>query len=191
MIHDISDIERTLRLSDDITHHGISDKLPEFRCEIWDDFSFFSLTHLSIRIIPPGFYDRIFESSASLSLKVIIGKESDNIRDGSSLWIVHECETAIAEIVLDTWAEYLTSKEFYHDIRRISDYHLLLIVIGCFEHIESHRSSEVSRVEVYEVISSCARDISDELFREVSVWVEYREPTSLTYVLTCHRREDR
>ncbi len=129
MIHDIDDIKCTLRLSDDVSHHGIRDKLPKFRSKIWDNLTLFSFTHLCIGIVPPRFYDRIFECGTAFSLEIFIRKETDQIRNSSSLRIVHQRETPISKIILYSRSKYLVSKKFYHDIRRICDDHLFFIII--------------------------------------------------------------
>lgn len=140
MVHDMLDIESGFGLPHDITHERIGDKLPKFRGKIWDDLSFLPFSHLGISIIPPRTYDGILESGASFALEVVIREEADEICDGSTLWIIEEGETSIAEIVLDTRTKYLISKKFDHDIGRITDDHLFLIFTIGFQEIETHRT---------------------------------------------------
>lgn len=165
--------------------------MSEFRSKIGDDFSLFSISHFGIGIVPPGSYDCVFECRPSFPLEVIIGEESYEVSDRSTLRVVHERETSISEIVLDTRAKDLTSKKLYHDIGGVGDDHLFFIIVSGFEHIESHRTREISWVKIDDIVSSRLRYISDELFREVTVGVEYRESLPTAYVLTGHDREDR
>ena len=102
MVHDMLDIESRFGLPNDITHERIGDELPKFRSKIWDNLSFLPFSHLGIGIIPPRTYDGILESGATFALEVVIREEADEIRDGTTLWIIEESQTTITEVVLDS-----------------------------------------------------------------------------------------
>ncbi len=186
MIHDITNIEGTLCLTDNIAHHGICDELSKFRCEIWDNLSLLTFPHLCIRIVPPCLHDSILQRRATFSLEVLIREEADQIGDSSSLWIIHKREASIAEIILNTRTEDLISEEFNHNVCCIGNDHLFLIVIRSLEHIESHRTSKISRIKIDNIISSFARNVSDKFFREISVGIENRKSLSAADILACH-----
>ena len=114
--------------------------MPEFCRKVGDNLSLLTFPHLRIGIIPPRLHDGILEGRTALSLEVVIREETYEVCDRTSLGIIHEGETSIAEIVLNSRAEYFVSEEFDHDIGRIGDNHLLLIFTIGFEEIESHRT---------------------------------------------------
>lgn len=191
MIHDIDDIKCALRLSDDVSHHRIRDKLTKFRSKIRDNFPFFSFTHLCIGIVPPRFYDRIFECGSAFSLEIFIGKETNQIRNSSSLRIVHQRETPISKIILYSRSKYFVSKKLDHDIRRICNDHLFFIIIRCFEHIESHRTTQISRIKIHEIIRSTFWYKREKIFYEITMGIYHRDSGTICEVLTSHHLDNR
>ena len=191
LIHDARDIKCTFCLTDNIAHESIRDELPEFRCKVGDDLPLLTFPHLGIGIVPPGFHDRILERRAALSLEVVIGEEAYEVSDRTSLWVVHEGETSIAEIILNTRTEYLVSEELDHDIGRIGDDHLLLIFTIGFEEIESHRTGEVRWIEVDKIISTFFWHEVKESLREVTVRIKNSDSTIRSQILSRHDGEDR
>jgi hypothetical protein len=174
-IHNIRDVERGFRLTDDIAHQRIGDELPEFRGEIRDNLRFFTVSHLRERIIPPRLDNGVFERIAAFHLKMVVRKKTYQIGDRAAGRIVEEREAPVAKIILQTRSKYLVAEQFYHNIRRIGDHHLFFVVGLGFEEIDTHRTREVARVEVHEVFRAVLRDKIQKSARKIPMRIDDRE----------------
>lgn len=116
-VHGISEIKRRFWLADGISHDAVRDKGTEFRAEIGNHFLAFPFSGLGVLVFPEGLYDGIFYLRNFVFHKFLIDEDSRHIdQRGTFVFVFHEGETGIAEVVLDTRSEDFVSEKLDEDL---------------------------------------------------------------------------
>ncbi len=192
LIHDLTDVEGRLRLTDDVAHRGIRDEGAELRGEVRDHLFFFTSTRLRDFILPEAPHDDVLALAHLVPLELIIDEESWDIDECRTfLFIIHERETSITEVMLNTWTEDFVSEELDEDFHGVERRTILLLRRLGLEKIESHRTLHVGRIEDDDVLRALLHRVGESILDEVTVRIDDAETGSSCDVLTSHPVEER
>ncbi len=87
-VHNLANIERGLRLSDDIAHRRIRDEGTELRGEVWDHFFLFSGACLRDFVFPETADHCVLALANFVSLELVVHEQSRNIDERRTLFLV-------------------------------------------------------------------------------------------------------
>src|SRR3989344_2384915 len=175
-VHDLTNVERALRLSDDVAHRRIRHERTELGREIRNHFFLLARAGLRDFMFPEAADDDVLAFANFVSLKLAIDEEPGHVDQGrSSLFVIHEGEAAVTEVVLDARAEDLVAEQLDEDLHRIERGTVFLFVCLRFQKVEAHRALHVGRIEDDHVLRAFLRNMREHILDQVPVRIDHAE----------------
>ncbi len=186
LVHHLANVKRTLWLTDDVAHGRVRDERTKLRREVRDHFFFFASTCLGDFVLPETPHHNVLTLAHFVALELFVHEQAWHVDEGRTFFfIIHEGQTTVTEVVLNTRPEDFVTEELDKDFHRINRRAVLLFVRLRLKQVQTHGTFAIRGVKHDDVFRTFLRNVCEHVFNQVTVWINDTKTCTTGNVLSC------